>query len=86
MVTAFTLASTGQRVLVNRGWVPQSRGNMTTRMGGQVRLGRWQLGRGYNTTVDGPGLVSSVMLSLGKPPSLPHLYVSGVSRVLPAAR
>lgn len=36
VVTAFTLASTGQRVLVNRGWVPQSRGNMTTRMGGQV--------------------------------------------------
>ena len=37
VVTAFTLASTGQRVLVNRGWVPQSRGQQATRMGGQVR-------------------------------------------------
>ena len=39
VVTAFTLASTGQRVLVNRGWVPQSRGQQSTRMAGQVSRG-----------------------------------------------
>ena len=35
VISAFTLDS-GERVLVNRGWVPQSMGNANTRQEGQV--------------------------------------------------
>ena len=36
VISAFTLES-GERVLVNRGWVPQSMGNASTRQEGQVK-------------------------------------------------
>ena len=38
VISAFTLES-GERVLVNRGWVPQSMGNASTRQEGQVACG-----------------------------------------------